>query len=129
MREQYMRTGEGFLAVYSITSRNSFEEITTFHQQILRVKDKDYFPVILAANKCDLEFERQVGINGAALSPHAPSYAHGGPCGKRVVTSRSTLAASSSRRPQKTASTWTRRSSSLFGRFASTTRYAEVSYC
>lgn len=36
MREQYMRTGEGFLLVYSITSRNSFDEITTFHQQILR---------------------------------------------------------------------------------------------
>ncbi|KAI9611488.1 hypothetical protein H4Q26_008441 [Puccinia striiformis f. sp. tritici PST-130] len=46
MREQYMRTGEGFLLVYSITSRNSFEEISTFHQQILRVKDKDYFPVL-----------------------------------------------------------------------------------
>ena len=45
MREQYMRTGEGFLCVYSITSRNSFEEIQTFHQQILRVKDKDHFPI------------------------------------------------------------------------------------
>ncbi|KDE06001.1 Ras-like protein [Microbotryum lychnidis-dioicae p1A1 Lamole] len=60
MREQYMRTGEGFLLVYSITSRNSFDEIGTFHQQILRVKDKDSFPVILVANKCDLEYERQV---------------------------------------------------------------------
>ena len=59
-----MRTGEGFLLVYSITSRNSFEEISTFHQQILRVKDKDSFPVILIANKCDLEYERQVGMNG-----------------------------------------------------------------
>lgn len=64
MREQYMRTGEGFLLVYSITSRNSFEEISTFHQQILRVKDKDYFPVIVVANKCDLEYERQVGSHG-----------------------------------------------------------------
>eukprot|EP00158_Paraphelidium_tribonemae_P001931 Partr_v1_DN24968_c0_g1_i2_m45465 putative related RAS viral (r-ras) oncogene homolog len=62
MREQYMRTGEGFLCVYSITNRNSFEEITTFHQQILRVKDKDYFPIIIVANKCDLENERQVSI-------------------------------------------------------------------
>jgi len=60
MREQYMRTGEGFLLVYSITSRSSFEEISTFHQQILRVKDKDYFPIIIVANKCDLENERQV---------------------------------------------------------------------
>ena len=64
MREQYMRTGEGFLLVYSITSRNSFEEISTFHQQILRVKDRDSFPVIVIGNKCDLEYERQVGNNG-----------------------------------------------------------------
>ena len=64
MREQYMRTGEGFLCVYSITSRNSFEEISTFHQQILRVKDKDYFPIIIVANKCDLESERQVSSQG-----------------------------------------------------------------
>lgn len=64
MREQYMRTGEGFLLVYSITSRNSFEEISIFHQQILRVKDQDSFPVIVVANKCDLEYERQVGMNG-----------------------------------------------------------------
>lgn len=71
MREQYMRTGEGFLLVYSITSRNSFEEVSTFHQQILRVKDKDTFPVILIANKCDLEFERQVGMNeGRDLAKH-----------------------------------------------------------
>lgn len=62
-----MRTGEGFLLVYSITSRNSFEEISTFHQQILRVKDKDSFPVIVVANKCDLEYERQVGMNGASV--------------------------------------------------------------
>lgn len=60
MREQYMRTGEGFLLVYSITSRTSFDEIPTFQQQILRVKDKDYFPVIVVGNKCDLEAERAV---------------------------------------------------------------------
>ena len=69
MREQYMRTGEGFLLVYSITSRQSFEEIQTFEQQILRVKDKDYFPIILVGNKCDLEGERQVSREeGAALA-------------------------------------------------------------
>lgn len=60
MREQYMRTGEGFLLVYSITSRPSFDEISVFHQQILRVKDKDYFPVVVIANKIDLDNERQV---------------------------------------------------------------------
>jgi GTPase KRas len=64
MREQYMRTGEGFLLVYSITSRQSFEEILTFQQQILRVKDKDYFPIIVVGNKCDLEIEREVSTEG-----------------------------------------------------------------
>ena len=64
MREQYMRTGEGFLLVYSITSRQSFEEIVTFQQQILRVKDKHYFPIIVVGNKCDLESERQVSTEG-----------------------------------------------------------------
>ncbi|KAI9261735.1 ras-like protein 1 [Sporodiniella umbellata] len=60
MREQYMRNGEGFLLVYSINSTMSFEEISTFHQQICRVKDRDYFPMVLVGNKCDLETERQV---------------------------------------------------------------------
>ena len=64
MREQYMRTGEGFLLVYSITSRQSFEEIMTFQQQILRVKDRDYFPIIIVGNKCDLDGERQVSRKG-----------------------------------------------------------------
>lgn len=68
MREQYMRTGEGFLLVYSITDRQSFEEIMTFQQQILRVKDKDYFPMIVVGNKCDLEGERQVSTQGAFAS-------------------------------------------------------------
>lgn len=65
MREQYMRNGEGFLLVYSITSRLSFEEINTFYQQIRRVKDRDFFPMVLIANKCDLEHDRQVSSQGA----------------------------------------------------------------
>lgn len=60
MREQYMHTGEGFLLVYSIIDRNSFEEIPKFYRQILRVKDRSEFPMILVANKADLESERVV---------------------------------------------------------------------
>ncbi|RKO97280.1 hypothetical protein CXG81DRAFT_6201, partial [Caulochytrium protostelioides] len=60
MREQYMRSGEGFLMVYSITHRSSFDEIQTFFQQILRIKDRDWFPVVLVGNKSDLGSERQV---------------------------------------------------------------------
>lgn len=69
MREQYMRSSNGFVLVYSITSRQSFEEIITFQQQILRVKDKDYFPMIVVGNRCDREDERQVSKQeGAALA-------------------------------------------------------------
>jgi len=60
MRDQYMRTGQGFMLVYAITSRSSFDEIAAFHAQILRVKDKDKVPMVLIGNKCDLEQERQV---------------------------------------------------------------------
>ena len=67
MREQYMRTGEGFLLVYSINSRQSFEEISTFQQQILRVKDRDYFPMVVVGNKCDLENEREVTRQGTSV--------------------------------------------------------------
>ena len=36
-----MRNGDGFLCVYSITSRSSFEELEVFRDQILRAKDVD----------------------------------------------------------------------------------------
>ncbi len=62
MRDQYMRTGEGFLLVYAITSRASFEETTTFREQILRVKDKESVPMVLVGNKADLDDERQVSL-------------------------------------------------------------------
>jgi GTPase KRas protein len=50
MRDQYMRTGEGFLLVYAITSRSSFDEISTFREQILRVKDKETVPMVLVVS-------------------------------------------------------------------------------
>lgn len=38
----------------------SFEEIYKFQRQILRVKDRDEFPMILVGNKADLDHQRQV---------------------------------------------------------------------
>jgi len=60
LRDQYMRTGQGFICTYSITSRQSYDEIHEFREQILRVKDADKVPMVLCGNKCDLEHERQV---------------------------------------------------------------------
>ncbi|CCC14469.1 hypothetical protein SMAC4_09275 [Sordaria macrospora] len=69
MREQYMRTGEGFLLVFAINSRESFEEIRIYQQQILRVKDRDSFPMIIVGNKYDLRGERVVSEQeGQALA-------------------------------------------------------------
>lgn len=60
MREQYMRSGEGFLLVFSVTDKSSYDEIYKFHKQILRVKDREEFPMILVGNKCDLESARVI---------------------------------------------------------------------
>ena len=40
----------------------SFDETYKFHRQILRVKDRDEFPMVLVGNKADLDQERVVSI-------------------------------------------------------------------
>ncbi|CAM4658002.1 unnamed protein product [Leuciscus chuanchicus] len=60
MREQYMRTGDGFLIVFSVTDKASFEHVDRFHQLILRVKDRESFPMVLVANKVDLVHLRKI---------------------------------------------------------------------
>ena len=49
--------------MYDVTSRDSFDEIDQFHEQILQVKDKandEWVPTVLVGNKCDLDEEREV---------------------------------------------------------------------
>lgn len=62
MREQYMRKGDGFLLVYSVTDKQSYENIHNFYTQILRVKDRDVYPMLLVANKVDLVHLRKVTL-------------------------------------------------------------------
>ena len=78
MRDQYMRSGQGFLCVYSITNRGSFDEIATFREQILRVKDADRVPMVLVGNKSDLDSERQVRSHPAFARCWQPLAAAGG---------------------------------------------------
>ncbi|OON21463.1 Ras family protein [Opisthorchis viverrini] len=61
MRDLYMKNGQGFLLVYSITQQSSLNDLADLREQILRVKDVDEFPLVLVGNKCDLEDERSVG--------------------------------------------------------------------
>ncbi|KAI8331719.1 small GTPase superfamily [Chlamydoabsidia padenii] len=60
LRDQWIRDGEGFLLVYSITSRSTFDRIERFRDQIFRVKDVDNVPLMLVGNKCDKVTERDV---------------------------------------------------------------------
>lgn len=68
LRDQYMRSGDGYVIVYSITSTSSFLEASLFREQLYRVLDKELtetIPIVLCGNKCDLEIERQVQTNEA----------------------------------------------------------------
>jgi len=55
MQDQWIREGKGFLLVYTITSMQSFEEMKQFHKNILRTKDMERVPLVIAGNKCDLK--------------------------------------------------------------------------
>ncbi|KAI4552610.1 hypothetical protein MJT46_017261 [Ovis ammon polii x Ovis aries] len=46
-QEQYMRTGDGFPIVFSVTDKATFEHVDHFHQLILRVKDRESFPMMV----------------------------------------------------------------------------------
>lgn len=46
----------------------SFEEAIRLHKMILRVKDRDEFPIILIGNKADLSGDRLVSYSIAILS-------------------------------------------------------------
>ncbi|ROW13309.1 hypothetical protein VPNG_05442 [Cytospora leucostoma] len=87
LRDQWIRDGEGFVLVYSISSRSSFTRIKRFHQQIYRVKESTghspsypgsptspsgrtaNVPIMLVGNKCDRVTEREVSTQeGSALA-------------------------------------------------------------
>jgi len=60
LRDQWMRDREGFIIVFSIENLKSFNEVTKWRNHILRVKDCTEGPIVLVANKSDLESERVV---------------------------------------------------------------------
>jgi small GTP-binding protein len=60
MRDQYYRIAQGFLVMFSVTSRASFEEAKLIQQQILRVNGDAPIPMVLLGNKIDLADQREV---------------------------------------------------------------------
>jgi len=55
MRGQYIRTGAGFILVYSVASKTSFQTVSELRKQILMIKERPDYPIILLGNKADLE--------------------------------------------------------------------------
>ncbi|KAH0794834.1 Ras GTPase [Histomonas meleagridis] len=60
MRISYMRQGKGFIIVYAIDDRSSFDEVEVFHRDITRTKGTQQVPIVICGNKCDLEVKRMV---------------------------------------------------------------------
>ncbi|XXH02670.1 Pre-rRNA-processing protein ipi3 [Hypoxylon texense] len=60
MRDLYMKTGRGFLLVFSITSTSSLAELSGLRDEIIRIKDDENVPIVICGNKADLEDQRSV---------------------------------------------------------------------
>lgn len=60
MRELYIKNGQGFILVYSVNNKDSLRELLELREQIIRIKDNANVPMVLVANKSDLEEQREV---------------------------------------------------------------------
>nr|AAF73473.1 Ras1p [Schizophyllum commune] len=68
LRDQWVPKGQGFILVYSIASRSTFDRLEVFRQSMRRVKRGD--PIFMfVGNKCDKTYEREVSKEeGAQLA-------------------------------------------------------------
>eukprot|EP01091_Cochliopodium_minus_P001558 TRINITY_DN1142_c0_g1_i1.p1 TRINITY_DN1142_c0_g1~~TRINITY_DN1142_c0_g1_i1.p1 ORF type:complete len:190 (-),score=37.10 TRINITY_DN1142_c0_g1_i1:210-779(-) len=60
LRSQWIRDSEAFLLIYTITQKNSFEQLPKFIDQIISAKCDNDSVLIIVGNKCDLENLREV---------------------------------------------------------------------
>jgi len=64
LRRQWIEDRDGFLMVYSMTDKTSFEDLCNFYELIEQVKeeqlDSNGVPLVLVANKSDLADSRKV---------------------------------------------------------------------
>lgn len=49
MRDLYMKNGQGFALVYSITAQSTFNDLQDLREQILRVKDTEDVSIFFSA--------------------------------------------------------------------------------
>eukprot|EP01105_Mastigella_eilhardi_P028262 TRINITY_DN919_c0_g1_i6.p1 TRINITY_DN919_c0_g1~~TRINITY_DN919_c0_g1_i6.p1 ORF type:complete len:701 (-),score=168.24 TRINITY_DN919_c0_g1_i6:67-2169(-) len=65
VRDQYTRTGQGFLLMFSMVSNASFTQMRDLYTHVLEVKDADHVPCVLVGNKGDLVSEFHVSVEEA----------------------------------------------------------------
>ncbi|KAI5960968.1 RHB1 [Candida pseudojiufengensis] len=63
MNEKHLIGIHGYLLVYSVTSRQSFELIEIIRDKILNSIGNENIPLVLIGNKNDLNFQRQVSFD------------------------------------------------------------------
>ncbi|TPX31184.1 hypothetical protein SmJEL517_g05436 [Synchytrium microbalum] len=67
LRDQHLKDGKGFLLVFAINDKSTFEEVKQLREQIIRLKDTKRVPLVMIGNKCDLPAEmREVDEKVAA---------------------------------------------------------------
>ncbi|MCJ1297911.1 Ras GTPase ras2, partial [Hypocenomyce scalaris] len=69
LRDQWIRDGEGFVLVYSITSRSSFTRIQKFHHQIQRVKESSNASSPVGGGYLSSPMQSPVGTGGGGQAP------------------------------------------------------------
>jgi len=60
MLDTWINSADGFILVYSIDNKESFESTKSRYDRILKLKAGQNISIIIAGNKCDLEEKRQV---------------------------------------------------------------------
>ena len=61
MRENYMRTGQAFVLVFSITDSESLQRLKLIFTQLVRVRgENSHIPCVVVGNKVDLSAQRAV---------------------------------------------------------------------
>ena len=58
--DTWINFAEGFVLVYSIDDRESFESLKDKYDRVVKNKSDDVYSVIIVGNKCDLEDKRKV---------------------------------------------------------------------
>lgn len=61
MRDQYMRTADGFIVVYDVTNQTSFRELIDFIYRIQMNRPDEKISMVICGNKCDMERQKLVG--------------------------------------------------------------------